>query len=200
MSDVAAAPATTTTSPAMKKATKPKGEKKARTAPTHPVYGTMIKSAIKELKDRKGASKQAILKFIVQKYKVGDNEKQINARLRLALKRGVQSGLLTQASGTGAAGRFRLAEKSSHEATTKVPRKPKVKSKAKPKERVAASPVSYLGVREMFLLGSWVISARFVVPSKFVSGSLSPKVTILYVNSRFTFALNSFPENKTSIF
>ncbi|KAE9419100.1 hypothetical protein Angca_002270 [Angiostrongylus cantonensis] len=140
MSDVAAAPATTTTSPAMKKATKPKGEKKARTAPTHPVYGTMIKSAIKELKDRKGASKQAILKFIVQKYKVGDNEKQINARLRLALKRGVQSGLLTQASGTGAAGRFRLAEKSSHEATTKVPRKPKVKSKAKPKERVAASP------------------------------------------------------------
>uniref|UniRef100_A0A0K0DRI8 H15 domain-containing protein n=1 Tax=Angiostrongylus cantonensis TaxID=6313 RepID=A0A0K0DRI8_ANGCA len=110
MSDVAAAPATMTTSPAMKKATKPKGEKKARTCPTHPVYGAVIKSAIKELQDRKGASKQAILK------------------------------VLTQASGTGAAGRFRLAGKSSHEVTTKVPRKPKVKSKTKPKERAAASP------------------------------------------------------------
>ncbi|VDM54377.1 unnamed protein product [Angiostrongylus costaricensis] len=198
MSDVAAPPATMTTSPAPKKskvskrfhilrvfflllrdvtlqlqATKPKGEKKARTAPSHPVYGAMIKSAIKELKDRKGASKQAILKFIVQKYKVGDNEKQINARLRVALKRGVQSGLLTQASGTGAAGRFRLAEKSSHEATTKVPRKPKVKSKAKPKEKAVESPVSYLGVQEMFLF-SWVINARFVISSKFGRDSLSP--------------------------
>ncbi|VDM53440.1 unnamed protein product [Angiostrongylus costaricensis] len=141
MSELNAAPVTTSTSPAMKKtkATKSKGEKKARAAPSHPVYGAMIKSAIKELKDRKGASKQAILKFIVQKYKVGDNERQINARLRVALKRGVQSGLLTQASGTGAAGRFRLAEKSVHEATTKVPRKPKVKSKAKPKESADAS-------------------------------------------------------------
>ncbi|KAE9419101.1 hypothetical protein Angca_002274, partial [Angiostrongylus cantonensis] len=140
MSEVNAAPVATSTSASMKKtkATKPKGEKKARTAPTHPVYGAMIKSAIKELKDRKGASKQAILKFIVQKYEVGDNERQINARLRVALKRGVQSGLLTQASGTGAAGRFRLAEKSGHEATTEVPRKPKVKSKAKPKESVTA--------------------------------------------------------------
>ncbi|KAE9415864.1 hypothetical protein Angca_009913, partial [Angiostrongylus cantonensis] len=142
MLEVTAAPATTSTSATMKKtkATKQKGEKKAKTAPTHPVYGTMIKSAIKELKDRKGASKQAILKFIVQKYKVGDNEKQINARLRLALKRGVQSGLLTQASGTGAAGRFRMAERSSHEAAAKIAKKPKVKSKAKPEAGAAAIP------------------------------------------------------------
>ncbi|VDM55323.1 unnamed protein product [Angiostrongylus costaricensis] len=117
--------------------TKPKGEKKARTIASHPVYGTMIKSAIKELKDRKGASKRAILKFIVQKYKVGESEKQINARLRVALKRGVRSGLLTQASGTGAAGRFRLAEKSSHEAAAKIA-KPEVKSKAKPETGAAA--------------------------------------------------------------
>uniref|UniRef100_A0A0K0DQN1 H15 domain-containing protein n=1 Tax=Angiostrongylus cantonensis TaxID=6313 RepID=A0A0K0DQN1_ANGCA len=140
MLEVTAAPATTSTSATMKKtkATKQKGEKKAKTAPTHPVYGTMIKSAIKELKDRKGASKQAILKFIVQKYKVGDNEKQINARLRLALKRGVQSGLLTQASGTGAAGRFRMAERSSHEAAAKIAKKPK--NKKLKKEKSSSSP------------------------------------------------------------
>lgn len=59
-------------------ASKPKGEKKAKAAaPSHPVYSAMIKAAIKDLKDRKGASKQAISKFIMQKYKLGDNEKQV---------------------------------------------------------------------------------------------------------------------------
>ncbi|KAJ1375017.1 hypothetical protein KIN20_038240 [Parelaphostrongylus tenuis] len=142
MSEVAAAPATAPTSQATKKtkqASKAKSEKKPRTSPRHPVYGAMIKSAIKELKDRRGVSKQAILKYIVQKYKVPDNEKQINARLRAALKRGLQSGLLTQATGSGAAGRFRLAEKSSHEAAPKAAKKPKVKrSKPKPKESAPA--------------------------------------------------------------
>ncbi|EYB87507.1 hypothetical protein Y032_0261g546 [Ancylostoma ceylanicum] len=145
MADVATAPASAApapTAPAKKsKAAKPKGEKKAKATPSHPVYGAMIKAAIKELKDRKGASKQAIFKFITQKYQVGDNEKQINARLRLALKKGVEKGLLKQASGTGAAGRFRLAEK-----TAETPVKPKVAKKpkaeagdAKPK-KAAAKP------------------------------------------------------------
>lgn len=62
-------------------AAKPKGEKKGKAAPSHPVYGAMIKAAIKELKDRKGASKQAILKFITQKYNVGDNEKQVCSKV-----------------------------------------------------------------------------------------------------------------------
>lgn len=56
-------------------ASKPKGEKKAKVAPTHPVYAAMVKAAIKELKDRKGASKQAISKFICQKYKLVDDKK-----------------------------------------------------------------------------------------------------------------------------
>ncbi|KHJ75879.1 linker histone H1 and H5 family protein [Oesophagostomum dentatum] len=139
MSDAAVA-APTPTAPApvtpvkKTKAAKPKGEKKAKATPSHPVYGAMIKAAIKELKDRKGASKQAILKYITQKYKVGDNEKQINARLRLALKKGVENGLLKQASGTGAAGRFRLAEK------TESTAKPKPKAPKTKKEKSAKSP------------------------------------------------------------
>ncbi|CAJ0604326.1 unnamed protein product [Cylicocyclus nassatus] len=121
------------------KGTKPKGEKKAKVA-SHPAYGAMIKAAVKELKDRKGSSKQAILKYIIQKYKVGDNEKQINARLRLALKKGVKDGLLRQASGTGASGRFRLAEKTETPMKPKVAKKPKSASEAKPKAAAAAKP------------------------------------------------------------
>ncbi|KIH59409.1 linker histone H1 and H5 family protein [Ancylostoma duodenale] len=144
MADVATAPAPAATAPTTSakksKAAKPKGEKKAKATPSHPVYGAMIKAAIKELKDRKGASKQAIFKFITQKYQVGDNEKQINARLRLALKKGVEKGLLKQASGTGAAGRFRLAEKTAEApAKPKVAKKPKAEAGEKPK-KAAAKP------------------------------------------------------------
>ncbi|KAK6031854.1 linker histone H1 and H5 family protein, partial [Ostertagia ostertagi] len=99
-------------------------------------------AAIKELEDRKGASKQAILKYIVQKYKLGDNEKMINARLRFALKKGVQSGLLKQASGTGAAGRFRLGDKSEGSAKPKkVAKKPKsTGGEATPKKTASEKP------------------------------------------------------------
>ncbi|EPB66437.1 linker histone H1 and H5 family protein [Ancylostoma ceylanicum] len=90
MADVATAPASAApapTAPAKKsKAAKPKGEKKAKATPSHPVYGAMIKAAIKELKDRKGASKQAIFKFITQKYQVGDNEKQLCGLFNVLIK------------------------------------------------------------------------------------------------------------------
>ncbi|VDM80554.1 unnamed protein product [Strongylus vulgaris] len=134
-----AAPATTAP-PKKTKAAKPKGERKTKPV-THPVYGAMIQAAIKELKDRKGASKQAILKYIIQKYKVGDNEKQINARLRVALKKGVKDGHLKQASGTGAAGRFRLAaDKAESPAKPKVARKPKAATEVAKPKTAAAKP------------------------------------------------------------
>ncbi|ETN80408.1 linker histone H1 and H5 family protein [Necator americanus] len=154
MSDAVVAPPTptapaTATSTKKVKPSKPKGEKKAKVAPSHPVYGAMIKAAIKELKDRKGASKQAIFKFIIQKYKVGDNEKQINARLRLALKKGVEKGLLKQASGTGAAGRFRLAESSEIPAKPKVAKIPKAATdEAKPKKATATKPKAPKATKE----------------------------------------------------
>ncbi|XGW28481.1 hypothetical protein V3C99_008334 [Haemonchus contortus] len=136
----AAAPSTTTAAK-KSKAAKPKGEKKSKAAPSHPVYGAMIKAAIKGIEDRKGASKQAIFKYIVQKYKLGDNEKMINAHLRLALKKGVQSGLLKQASGTGAAGRFRLGDKSEGATKPKAVKKPKpAGEEAPPKKAAAAKP------------------------------------------------------------
>uniref|UniRef100_A0A1I7TUD6 H15 domain-containing protein n=1 Tax=Caenorhabditis tropicalis TaxID=1561998 RepID=A0A1I7TUD6_9PELO len=106
----------------------------------HPPYINMIKEAVKQLKDKKGASKQAILKYISANYKLGDNVLQINSHLRQALKRGVTSKALLQSAGTGANGRFRVPEKA---AVAKKPAAPKPAKKtgektAKPKKTAAA--------------------------------------------------------------
>ncbi|KAJ1355023.1 Histone H1.0 [Parelaphostrongylus tenuis] len=116
-------------------AIKVEGEKKRRTSPRHPVYFEMIRSAIRALNDRRGASRQAILKYIAQKYKVPDNDRLINNRIRTALNRGLKNGLFKQATGSGAAGRIRLAEEPSREPALDVGKEPRVKStKSKPKE------------------------------------------------------------------
>ena len=127
MSD-AAAPAK---SPA-KKASKPK------VAPTHPQYKVMVAAAISALKERGGSSRQAILKYIMANYTVGDNPTAVNARVKTALKAGVKAGDLKQAKGTGAAGSFKLGEKK----VAKKPKSPKKKAAKKPKspKKAAAKP------------------------------------------------------------
>ena len=90
----------------MSTASKPKAAPKA--AAEHPKYTEMIAAAVGALKERKGSSRQAILKYIQANYKVGDNA---GTHVKLALKRGVISGSLTQAKGTGASGSFKLAVK-----------------------------------------------------------------------------------------
>ena len=101
MSD-AAAPAAAT--PAKKA---PKAKKAAPKKPAdHPTYAVMIAAAVAALKERGGSSRQAILKYIIANYKVGDNPTAINARVKTALKAGVKAGTLKQSKGTGAAGSF----------------------------------------------------------------------------------------------
>ncbi|XP_048240502.1 histone 24-like [Haliotis rufescens] len=126
MADAAAAPAVVKT-PKKKAAAKPKK------ADAHPTYLEMIKKAISSLKERSGSSRQAVLKYILANYKVGDNQVAINARIKTALKNGVKNGALKQSKGTGAAGSFRLGE-------AKKDEKPKkAKAAAKPK-KAAKSP------------------------------------------------------------
>ena len=48
-----------------KKASQPKK------SPDHPKYSEMVKAAIASLKEKKGSSRQAILKYIIANYKVG---------------------------------------------------------------------------------------------------------------------------------
>ncbi len=106
--------------PAKKKA----AAKKA--APDHPKYEVMIASAIDTLKSRKGSSRAAIKKHIEANYKVGDNA---NVHLKLALKRGVGSGVFTQVKGAGANGSFKNAPKAKPAKATKKPAKSPKKAK-----------------------------------------------------------------------
>lgn len=96
---------------AMKKARKSGGAAKAKKPSDHPKYSAMIKDALNALKERGGSSRQAILKFIAKQYKLGGDERTINAHLKMALRAGVKNGTLKQSKGTGAAGSFRLGEK-----------------------------------------------------------------------------------------
>ncbi|XP_042893539.1 histone H1E-like [Penaeus japonicus] len=77
--------------------------------PAHPKYREMIAAALKALKERTGSSRQAILKYILTKYELSD-EKVVGVHLRLALRKGLELGLLEQVKGTGASGSFKLAK------------------------------------------------------------------------------------------
>merc|ERR1712012_1413028 len=110
--------------PKAKKAAKPK-------APAaHPPYAAMIKAAVKALADKKGSSRQAILKYICANYKV-DAVKAVS-RTRIALKKMVDSKALVAAAAAGkkGAGSFMLAAKEPA-AKKKVAKKPAAKKVAK---------------------------------------------------------------------
>ena len=128
-----------------KKVAKPK--KPAQPA-EHPKYREMITSAIRSLKDRKGSSRQAILKHVLANNKVGSELNKINSRVKMALRAGIKSGTFKQVRGTGASGSFRLGEKLTRSAdkpkTTKtakkVVKKPALKkAKTSGKTKVAAA-------------------------------------------------------------
>lgn len=87
---------------AKKRTRKPKAPAK------HPKYADMIIAAMKGMKEQGGTSRQKIVKYIGNNYKVGNG---FEVQVRLAIKRMLLAGLLIQARGTGAAGSFRLAVK-----------------------------------------------------------------------------------------
>jgi histone H1/5 len=105
------------------------GSAKPKKVSDHPKYSQMIKDALAALKDRGGSSRQAILKYIVKQYRLGGDEKTINAHLKLALRAGVKNGTLKQSKGTGASGSFRIGEKKTGEK----------KAKAKPAKKAGAA-------------------------------------------------------------
>ncbi|XP_061191223.1 histone 24-like [Saccostrea echinata] len=120
MADNAPAPAK---SPKKKAAAKPKKQTE------HPKYLDMVLDAIKNLKERKGSSRQAILKYVMSKYKVGNDATKVNSRVKAALRKGVTSKALKQSKGVGAQGRFSVGEK---KAVVKKPKAAKSKTAKKP--------------------------------------------------------------------
>ena len=109
----------------------PKTPKKAAAKPKkpveHPKYSEMVSQAVSSLKERGGSSRQAILKYIMQTFKVGNDEKVVNTHLKTALKSGVKNGGLKQSKGTGASGSFKIGE-----VKKPVVKKPKQVTKPKP--------------------------------------------------------------------
>ncbi|XP_052675387.1 uncharacterized protein LOC128157070 [Crassostrea angulata] len=132
---------TATTTPVKKKVTKPK------VPAAHPKYVDMIRAALESLKERGGSSRQAILKYIMANFKVGNDVNPINVHLKMALKNGVKKGALKQAKGTGATGSFKLGDKPKTEKKPKAKKVTKPKA-AKPKKATAFKPRKAAGEKK----------------------------------------------------
>jgi len=94
---------------------------------SHPRYEDMIRDAIIALKERKGSSRQAIKKHILTTFKIPDNT-TTNARLKLAINRGVEKGLFSFVNGPS--GTIKLVKKE----TVKKEKKEIEKKETKPKK------------------------------------------------------------------
>ena len=96
-----------------------KSDKKISALPAHPPYSLMVTTAIKEMKDRKGSSNKAILKYLKEHYKVGP---QVGNRLNVALRKLVEQNKLFQVKGVGARGVFKVPKKEKSSTADKKPR------------------------------------------------------------------------------
>lgn len=79
MATTNAAPAVHASPPKMAASPKKKrasgGAKKAKGPSNHPPYGDMVKRAILALKEKKGSSRQALLKYVMSNFNVGGDAK-----------------------------------------------------------------------------------------------------------------------------
>ena len=85
--------------------------KKVAKPAAHPPYANMITAAIKGLKDKKGSSRQAILKYVVANNKVDATKAAV--RVKLALRKMVVAKKVVAAAAAGkkGAGSFKLPAK-----------------------------------------------------------------------------------------
>ena len=157
-----------TAAPAKKKVSKPK------VPAAHPKYIDMIKAALGSLKERGGSSRQAILKYVMANYKVGNDVNSINAHLKLALKSGVKKGALKQAKGKGASGSFKLGDKPKAEKKPKAKKVAKPKA-AKPKKAAAAKPKKAAGEKKVKKTPKKTAAPKKAKTPKKTAAAKSPK-------------------------
>merc|ERR1711962_1789715 len=124
--------------PKAKKAAKPK------VPAAHPPYAAMITAAVKGLADKKGSSRQAILKYVVANNKVDAAKAAV--RVRLALKKMVAVKKLVSAAAAGkkGAGSFKLPAKEpkAKKPKAKKPKAKKPKAAKKPAAKKAKKPAA----------------------------------------------------------
>merc|ERR1711909_130686 len=118
----------------MTDAAAPKAKKAAKAPAAHPPYASMITAAIKALGDKKGSSRQAILKYVVANNKVDAAKAAV--RVRLALKKMIAAKKVVAAAAAGkkGAGSFKLPAKAPKAKKPKA-KKPKAKKAKKPKAK-----------------------------------------------------------------
>ncbi|XP_076177749.1 uncharacterized protein LOC143152010 [Ptiloglossa arizonensis] len=126
------------TSPIKKTMSKGKSSKSQKSS--HPPTSEMVNSAIRELKDRKGSSLQAIKKYMSTTYQV-DGEK-FAPFIKRYLKSAVTSGAVVQTKGKGASGSFKLSVTKGTESKTKLQRTVKVAESKKVKKSVEKKTTS----------------------------------------------------------
>lgn len=114
---------------------KPKAKKASPTQATHPTYQVMVTAAITQLKERNGSSRQKIVKYVKDNYKVSDN---FNVPLKTCIRRLIKSGQLVQVKGTGASGSFKLAKTDKKPVKKEAKKKPVAAKKPAAKKAVAA--------------------------------------------------------------
>lgn len=107
-------------------------KKVAKKVAEHPPVAEMVKTALKELKDRKGSSLAAIKKHIVANNKVADISK-LAPFIKKFLKKAVEDGKVLQVKGTGASGSFKINKEK--EEKPKKPTVPKKKTETKKQEK-----------------------------------------------------------------
>ena len=129
-------------SPAKKAPVKKAPAKKAATAkPSHPTYQVMVQETIKALKERKGASRQAMKKYMMSEYKLT----QISAfNFNAALKKLTEAGTLEQ-SETGQRWKIKkteTAKKPVKKTTVKKPTAKKATAAPKSPKKTVAKKVA----------------------------------------------------------
>lgn len=112
-----------------------KGPAKKHTV-EHPKYSEMVNQALGSLKERGGSSRQAVLKYIMKNFKVGNDESVVNTHLKIALRSGVKNATLKQSKGSGATGSFRLGEEAKKKAAVKPAAKTTKKAKTPPAAKI----------------------------------------------------------------
>jgi len=127
----------------------PKNPSVPRKPADHPSYNDMIKAAIGALKDQKGASKQAIVKYVAANYKVGAD---CNRHVKQQLVRMVKNNVLTQPKGNGANGRFKinkaLEEAQAKKAAAAAKKKAASAKKTEAKPKKLSSQTKKTGVKK----------------------------------------------------
>lgn len=112
----------------------------------HPAYGDMVRKAVMEMKDRKGSSRQAIIKYIRANFKISATE-NVESYVRRSLVAAIKAGRLIHTKGAGASGSFKLPEKEKKAKKTPVKKAkksttPKKKRTPKKAKKVAAPAAS----------------------------------------------------------